>query len=288
MLSQFSTSKQADLNLITDTLSAHPDVHFVILFEPAELNEKNADYNLLIILKHHAIHLQKKLTEKITKAITPKKKYLPTPQVNLIFHGIRDVNAKLTAGNQFFTDIKNTGTVLYDSEKHLLSDQKIRLKTQKDKKKKNLKSPLFSPKKLTSPFFKGRKQEGFSQKNKPKIYLCGGDNFYRGYHFFMENNLILEAAFVLHQTLESYCTAILIHYTDYRPKEHDLRILLDRVTVCNPALNIFSDLEEFPILCQAYVSARYHRDTYIITEDQLRNIEQKISEFREMVDDIFK
>lgn len=283
MLSQFSTAKQAELNLITDTLASHPDVHLVILFEPTssaplELehqklltqssNSQTTNYHLLVILKHHAIHLQTKLTDKVAQATIPSKKYLPRPKISLIFHGIKDVNAKLTAGNSFFTHIKNTGIILYNSEKYSLHAPTISARASKKTNKK-----------------RSSDKRGNSEV---LLYLTAGNNFYRGYLFFLEQAMLFEAIFLLHQTLESYFTATLIHYTDYRPKEHNLPFLLDRLSGCEPALNIFSDLDEFDLLEQAYVSARYHRDSYTITKEQLLNIEQKICTFYEIITDILE
>jgi HEPN domain-containing protein len=263
MLSHFPTNKQAELNLITDTLSAHPDVHFIIYFAPTEptTSEIKTGYQLLVILKHQNIHLQNKLTDKITKAITPKRNHLKAPILNLVFHGIKDVNQKLRTGNLFFQQIKKNGLILYTSEKHKLSDkEKISSKKKRSKK--------------------------IAAEHSHKLWIQGGDNFWLGYHFFLEKNLLREAVFLLHQTLESYFTAVLIHYTDHRPKEHDLNILLNRIKVCNHTLNIFPESTEFQLLCDAYTQARYHRDK--ITVEQLQSLEKKVSTFRELIEDIFE
>ena len=82
------------------------------------------------------------------------------------------------------------------------------------------------------------------------------------------------AACQLHQALERFYDAILLVFTNYRPKMHDLEKLSHSVAGCDPALlTVFPQATDeqkkcFDLLKRAYVEARYNPG-YRITKAQL-------------------
>ena len=97
------------------------------------------------------------------------------------------------------------------------------------------------------------------------------------------------AAFQLHQATERYYTTILLVYTDYRPKEHDLERLNLRVKNCDPRFAVFpQDTDEekrlFELLRRAYVDARYKMEEYSVSREELEYLAEKVEELKGVVE----
>lgn len=80
-------------------------------------------------------------------------------------------------------------------------------------------------------------------------------------------------------------TTILLVYTDYGPKEHDLERLNLRVRNCDPRFAVFPDTTEeerrlFELLRRAYVDARYTMDEYSITNTELDYLAEKVEQLK--------
>ena len=90
-----------------------------------------------------------------------------------------------------------------------------------------------------------------------------------------------EAAFLLHQAAERFFNAIVLTFTRYKPKTHDIETL-DR-----QASNLHADFFKvfprateqqkrcFDLLKKAYIDARYKRD-YAITKDELEYLAGRV------------
>jgi HEPN domain-containing protein len=82
------------------------------------------------------------------------------------------------------------------------------------------------------------------------------------------------AAFELHQAVERFYAAVLLVFTNYKPRIHDLEKLSHMVAGHDPAfLTVFpkatpEQKECFDLLRRAYVEARYN-PAYKITKAQL-------------------
>lgn len=152
-LDHLPQSKQEELILLTELLSAFKEVEMVILFgsyarenwtedqyiEKGITYEYRSDFDILVVLTHEDLKQKFRIEDKVKAGLTNTGK-VKTP-VSLIFHGIKYLNKALTAGNYFFKDIKEEGRLLYDSEKFKLA----------------------FPKKLTAEQYKKKAQEYFDQ-----------------------------------------------------------------------------------------------------------------------------
>lgn len=133
-------------------------------------------------------------------------------------------------GNYFFKDVKEEGIVLYDSEKFNLA----------------------APKKITAQRYQQKAQDYYDQ------WFETANKFYKGFNFCLSEGDLHLAAFNLHQTVERYYTTILLVFTDYRPKDHNLETLGIKVEMCDQRFAVFpkSTKEEerlFELLKKAYI-----------------------------------
>jgi HEPN domain-containing protein/predicted nucleotidyltransferase len=255
-LSGLPKHKQDELRLITDTIiTSYPGAEMIILFGSYARGswvedtykqghityEYKSDYDIFVITetKKQANDdgLQRKLAESL--------KWTQT-DVNIIYHPINQVNTNLGGGWYFFCDIVKEGFVLYDSGRFKLA----KIKKLSDKKRGELAKTDFNM------WFKGAKE------------------FYVGFEVYLERKWYKKAAFMLHQTVESFYMAIMLVFTNYKPKTHDIEKLGRQAASFDPRfLKAFpratkSEEQAFKLLKKAYIDARY-KASYRITKKQL-------------------
>ena len=97
------------------------------------------------------------------------------------------------------------------------------------------------------------------------------------------------AAFMLHQAAECYYGTVLLVYTNYKPKTHDLDTLRRLAANHDPAfftvfpLRTKQERDRFDLLRQAYVGARYH-DDYKITPEELKYLARCVELLRDQTE----
>ena len=179
-------SKQDELQLLAQELSAHKLVEMVILFgsyargnwvedqyvEKGITYEYRSDFDILVMLTHEDFKQKFRIEDKVKAELVTTGKV--TTPVSLIFHGIKQLNASLTMGNYFFKDIKEEGIVLYDSEKFKLAQ----------------------PKKLTPEQYRQKAQDHFDQ------WFESANHFLDDFNSNLEKERFPKAAFELHQATE--------------------------------------------------------------------------------------
>ena len=258
LLSHLPQVKQQELEELTQVLLSFKHVEMVVLFgsyargswvedsyvEKGTTYEYRSDFDILVVLTHEDLKQKFRIEDKIKAELTTTGK-VNTP-VSLIFHGIKQLNASLTMGNYFFRDIKEEGKVLYDSQKFKLAN----------------------PKKLTAKQYQQKAQDYFDQ------WFESANEFLIDFRNALERNSLNKAAFELHQATERYYTTILLVFTDYRPKDHNLENLGIKVEMCDKRFAVFpktTDKEKqlFELLKRAYIDARYKMDEYQITKVEL-------------------
>ena len=217
-----------------------------------------SDLDILIILKKgkyslmKAINMEHKISKKLEEQHLERD-----PWISIIIESIGKVNEQLRIGQYFFSDIKKEGILLYDSRTH----------------------ELLEPAKL----------------NKHEIRQIAKDDYdywyNRGKNFFTVNfcaRKIKEpaiAAFHLHQSTESFYHAILLVFSGYKTKTHDIKKLKCMVSNYHEdLLKIFHfDTPEqtkcFELLRDAYIEARYNKN-YRITEEQLSYLTERIEKLK--------
>ena len=272
--------KREELLKLTQQLSGFRKVEMVILFgsyargnwvedtyiENDTIYEYRSDYDLLVVLRNEDHQLKFRIEDRI-KAVLTDTGEVGTP-VNMIFHGIKHLNRSLTMGNYFFRDIKEEGIMLYNSGNFKLAD----------------------PRKLSPEEYKEKAQAYFNQ------WYESANMFFKDFQYnFNESEkgelYLNQAAFLLHQAVERYYTTILLVYTDYRPKVHNLEALETKVMICDNRFDIFpkaTDEEKrlFELLKKAYIDARYKMNEYRITQADLNYLATRVTALKKLTKEI--
>ncbi|RYC52257.1 HEPN domain-containing protein [Flagellimonas olearia] len=274
-LNHLPKTKQDELGRLTTLLSAFKEVEMVLLFgsyargnwvedtyvEKGITYEYRSDYDLLVVLTHEDLQQKFRIEDKVKAELTGTG-HVRTP-VNLIFHGIKHLNQALRLGNYFFKDIKKEGIVLYDSEK----------------------CKLATPKLLTPQESQQKAQDHFDQ------WFTSANDFLETFQFDFGRNKLHQAAFLLHQATERYYTTILLVFTDYRPKDHNLETLGIKVEMCDKRFAVFPIQTEeekrlFELLKRAYIDARYKMEEYHITKGDLEYLSARVAELQQLTEEI--
>jgi len=268
-INQLPTKNQTEITGIVSVIREKLPAQMIILFgsyaRGTQVNDKyvedgityeyQSDYDILVVMDSEsqaiAKEAEKRWKQKI-KSVAPKD----TP-LNIIFHGIEYLNSEIEQGNYFFTDILKDGVLLFDSGKH----------------------------KLSSPLPLNEKQ----RREKAKLYFEKWFESANGFLFQYQNafnhGLLNIAAFELHQATERYFMTVLLVYTDYKPKVHDLDQLNRMVCKIDSRFKtVFprTNAEEerlFNLLKRAYIDSRYKLD-YCITKEDLEYLSAQVNELK--------
>ncbi|WP_342272465.1 HEPN domain-containing protein [Candidatus Tisiphia endosymbiont of Parasteatoda lunata] len=218
-----------------------------------------SDFDLLLILKngeyagYPAINLQHKIENRLGKKFSLDEK----PPITLILEPIKLVNRQLEKGQYFFSDIKKEGILLYNSGEFILSEAKE---------------------------LSWKERRPIAEKDY-KYWFKKAKDFLLLAHLCLDIEQLNNAAFMLHQATESFYNAILLVFTGYKAKSHDILGLGDRARSHHYDLyKIFPhetpEQEEcFTLLRNAYVDARYDQD-YTISKEQLLYLINRVEELK--------
>ncbi len=267
--------KRYELSLIKRTiLEFCPDIEMIILFgsfargdwvedkyqEDHITYEYKSDFDLLLIFNQEGQANSVPFKHKLEKLIRDAN---VKTRISLILHTIDFVNNRITRGNYFFTDIKKEGIMLYNAKNHKLSRHK----------------------KLNNVERQKNAQEDFEH------WFNSAIEFEIDFNNAFSRESYNQAAFLLHQATERYYHAIILVFTGYKPKTHDLEELGRQAKNLDPEFDkVFpkSTKEEkrlFELLQKAYVDARYKRD-YTIEKNELEYLGQKVEILKEMTERI--
>jgi len=223
-----------------------------------------SDLDLLLILKKgkssHSHTL--KIEERIEKQLS-KKQLEDNPWVTLIIEPIGVVNKQLEKGQYFFSDIKKEGILLYDSGEYELSEAKE---------------------------LDAGERRAIAQDDYDYWFYKGSEFLIDTQYPFTRGNYNL-CAFYLHQATESFYNAILLVFSGYKPKLHDIRKLGCMVNnYHNDLLKIFHvDTPEqkkcFELLRKAYIEARYDKN-YEISKTQLDYLIERVEKLKTITKNI--
>lgn len=273
-LTHLPAKKQQELKDIVSFVMETRSVEMIILFgsyargnwvedkyvENGTTYEYKSDYDLLFVVdseeKAHKYKAAKKLKQKILKKVA-----LDT-SVNVIYHGIDYLNAEIEDGNYFFTDILKEGIRLYHSKKFVLSKPK----------QLSLKDRIKKAELYFDTWFKN------------------ATGFLKGFHFYLKDEEYKIAAFELHQATERFYMCVLLVFTDYKPKTHDLEELHHRSCKQDARLKtVFprqSEEEErlFTLLKKAYIDSRY-KIGYEIKKEELAYLSERVKLLRDITAD---
>jgi predicted nucleotidyltransferase/HEPN domain-containing protein len=263
--------KQAEIQEIVEAVKHRFPAEMIILFgsfargdwvddrykENGTIYEYKSDYDILVVLDTEVLAIKKENNKHWQNKLRHETGF-ETP-LNVIFHGIDYLNSEIEDGSYFFVDILKEGIMLFDSGNFQLS----------------------SPKPLNP---KDRKQKAQRYFDK---WSNGANEFFESFQFSFGKGYFSNAAFQLHQSTERFFTCLILVYTDYKPKLHDLEKLNRQVCKLeNRVKTIFpriSDEEErlFQLLKKAYIDSRYKLD-YKITKEELEYLSQRVKKLRDL------
>ena len=186
-----------------------------------------------------------------------------TPRIQFIDEGIRQFNKALKRGLYFYTDIKKEGIMLYDTGRYKLARRK----------KLNYREIWENAKMFYESKFET------------------AEDFLEHAKFDYNRKKYKMASFHLHQAIEHFYLAVILTYTLYTEKQHNLDILRGlakrhSLEMCKPFPgDSVEEKDLFDILIKAYVQARYNPNFEVNQEfiekviprvELLRDITKKI------------
>lgn len=257
--------RQSEISVISDAVRHRFPAEMIILFgsfargdwvddrytEDGTVYEFVSDYDILVVVDTEVLAIRKESNKHWQNKLR-RDTGLDTP-LNVIFHGIEYLNSEIENGNYFFVDILKEGIVLYDSGKFKLS----------------VPIPL----------------NAADRRHKASLYF---DKWFKGANEFLidfrnafNRESYAQAAFMLHQATERLYACMILVFTDYRPKTHDLE-KLDRQACkldCRFKAIFPRETEDeerlFQLLKKAYIESRYKLD-YIVTRDDLEPLSNRV------------
>jgi HEPN domain-containing protein len=228
-------------------------------YEEGRQLDYKSDYDFLIITKSGDRRSDYEVQE-----IVERRSGLNT-HVSAITHDIDYINSKLSDGQYFFSEIEEEGILLFDAGNTPLAEKRI----------------------LTSPEKKEFAQNDFD------LWFTSAQNFLKGARFYLIENDLNIAAFLLHQSAERTLNTAILVFRGYKPKTHNLDKLFRYAKhFGREMVNIFprNNLEEkhiFDLLKKGYVEARYDKK-YVITKEEVEELIKRIEKLQEIVERICK
>ncbi|SEJ36488.1 HEPN domain-containing protein [Dyadobacter sp. SG02] len=276
-LTHLPQTKQEQLKELTRIILQKVPAEMIILFgsyargdyveDYQEKYEYVSDFDILIVTKdRNAAKLGKKPRE-LEKELAANEAITRT---SIIYHSIGFVNDKIERNYYFFVDILKEGVLLFNSGNFRLSEPKFMKPDERQKKATDAFDHWF---KSANKFLVGFQlyfQEG---KKDPDFYT--------------------NAAFELHQATERYYTVILLVFTDYKPKIHDIEELGNQAGKLHSDFatafprNTAEEERLFQLLKKAYIDARYERH-YKIEKEELEYLSDRVKILKKLTERICK
>lgn len=216
-----------------------------------------SDFDILAVAKTEGIATN---IERKRSLLTQLQREVKTP-VGLIAENIHFVNHGVKRGQYFYSDILQEGILLYTNGEFQLA----------------------KPRELNPKERKKLAEEDF------KYWTDSAAEFFDLFNFCMKDEKYNLAAFNLHQVVERLYNAVLLVFTRYKPKIHDLFKLSQRVASLEPQfLTVFPEATEeeknrFELLRKAYVDARY-TPSYNISSQELTWLAERVVHLKQLTE----
>jgi len=268
--------KVNELATITETiLKELDDVQMIILFGSyARGNwiedvcsdkdctyEYKSDFDILVVTKYAEAANNPELRHKIEGELNRTE-----TTVNIVFHDIQFINAQLSNGQYFFSDIQKEGIILYDSGRFRFAKKR---KLNIEKRRKAAQQDL-------------------------ELWYEKANRFYNHFQQDLEKKWYNEALFELHQSIKCFYTTTLSVFGGYVPPNCDLEKLGRYVASYEPAfLTVFHFTTErqdriFKLLNNAQDHTCSSENSHNITKVDLAHLEQCTQKLRELTQEICK
>jgi predicted nucleotidyltransferase/HEPN domain-containing protein len=233
--------------------------------EPHTAKGYQSDYDLLIIVNDDRltdrVEYWSKLDDRLIRELSVTKT-LRTP-VNFIVHSTGEVNSGLSQGRYFFMDVACDGIAIYQAVDDELPEPQP-------------KTP-HAALEMAREYFDG-------------WYPSGGE-FFETASFARQRGWTKKAAFLLHQSVESYYHCALLVCSFYTPHVHNLAFLRTQAERLDTRLIVAwpretkADRSRFEKLKEAYIKARYSKH-YRISEDELTWLGARVEALAAIVESI--
>ena len=272
-LSHLSARHQSEILQISQKIREIADPEKIILFgsyaKGKQVNDTYfeggiryhyiSDYDFLVIPKDKSAK-EYVIQDRVINSF----RGLETP-INVIVHDINYVNEGLSEGQYFFTDILNEGVLLHDRG--------------------------------NTAFLKARELTGEEKKEIAQRYFNqwykNGSGFLKGAGFYINEEQYNIAVFELHQAAENFFNTVLLVFTGYKPKTHNLEKLRQYAKNLSEELFLLfpssekaeTDAALFELLKRGYIDARYKED-FAITKDELIELEERVEKMQGVVQKI--
>jgi uncharacterized protein len=275
-LEHLPKKKQEELSKIISIIGEHSRVEMIILFgshargtwvddryvDPQDgiTYEYKSDYDILVVVRSKIAANSTGLWIKIENLI--RKDTEIGTLVSIIVHDIGELNEKLRTGEYFFNDIIRDGVLLFNSDKFQLE----------------------STQKLNS-----QERARIAKQDYDYWYVSASD-FLDGFKFYMAHQKYNKAAFLLNQCIEHFYVCILLVFTHYKPKLHNLEKLYKMVSEFDHRFaSVFPQTTEeekklFALINSAYIHARYTK-SYTITEENLVYLYSRVEKLMGLTQD---
>lgn len=220
-----------------------------------------SDYDILVIVNQQELVEQYEVWDLAEGRIGLRVRQ----PLNILVHTLDDVNKFLIQGHYFFTDIKQQGIVLYESDKRELAEAGN----------------------LTQQEYKAIAEEHY------EVWFESSKEFYFQYNNAVNALYYKNAAFQLHQATEHCFACLLLVLTNYKPYTHNLTRLNSLAISQNERIaEIFPQETKthrryFQLLKRAYVEARYSKQ-YKITEEELLWLGERVKLLQELTEILCK
>lgn len=212
-LSHLPQHKQTELRSITEIVLNKAPPEMIILFgsyargewveDYQEKYEYVSDFDILVVTKDRTSAKRGKIWWDLDRNLAENN---GITKASIIQHSIGFVNDKIERNYYFFVDILKEGILLFDSGNFQLSE----------------------PKSMNSEERHTKAKEQFEH------WFDTANGFLKTFRFNFQENDFKIAAFTLHQATERYYSAILLVFTDYKPKTHDIEDLGAQVGKLHP------------------------------------------------------
>jgi HEPN domain-containing protein/predicted nucleotidyltransferase len=269
--------KQRDLLRFVEQITARlPKTQMIILYgsyarnEYVDLDERvefgiptsyRSDYDILVVTDGVTDQRATRMLDAVDDMYYQDQD-LQTP-VEFIHENIKRLNEYIEAGRYFYTQIKEEGIVLYDSEKFTLAEQR----------------PLHFDE------IKQQAEEYFEDK------FGRASSFFRSAMHGYDDKDYRIVSFYLHQTCENSFQTIRLVHTLTNPKQHNLTKLFSFARKYSSDLpSVFpNDTPEekrlFELLKSAYIEARYN-PKFIVTKEDIDALLPKVKRLLEITKQI--
>ena len=264
-LEHLPKKKQDEIKAVRDIICDLIDAEFVILFgsyargdwvedrtvgNDDNVYEYKSDYDILIVTKNPRRYEHNNSPERIKN----KAEQLGVrTYISIMFHSPAEFKRAVNKGKYFFVDIINEGIMLYSSGR----------------------TQLPAIKDLTSDEQKHYAQEDFNN------WFESANEFYIDFLNAFERKSYNKAAFELHQAAERFYTVVMLVFTSYKPKLHDLEKLDHKAQALSKEFqsifpkNTEREKDLFDLLKRAYVEARYDM-SYKIAREELEYLAERV------------